>query len=252
MTTVLLIRHGRTSANTAGILAGRSSGVELDSVGHTQVADLSTRLAGVPLRSVVTSPLRRCRQTTAALVAARSPACPVHTEQGLVECGYGDWTGKALKDLSKEKLWATVQTQPSAVRFPNGESMTEMSARAVGSVRGWDARMEGEHGPDAVWAAVSHGDVIKAVLADALGMHLDAFQRILVDPASVSIVRYTASRPYVVTVNSTNADLGTLLQPPPKKARSRRRSDDAPVGGGLGAAGADDPAADDPAAGQPR
>jgi 2,3-bisphosphoglycerate-dependent phosphoglycerate mutase len=243
MTTVLLIRHGRTSANTAGILAGRSSGVELDSVGHTQVAEVGTRLAGVPLRTVVTSPLRRCRQTSAALVAARDSGCPVHTEQGLVECGYGDWTGKALKDLSKEKLWSTVQAQPSAVRFPGGESMTEMSARAVGAIRSWDARMESEHGPDAVWAAVSHGDVIKAVLADALGMHLDAFQRILVDPASVSIVRYTASRPYVVTVNSTNADLGKLLQPPVKKARSRRKTaDDAPVGGGLGAAGPDDPA----------
>jgi probable phosphomutase (TIGR03848 family) len=247
MTTVLLIRHGRTSANTAGILAGRSSGVELDSVGHSQVADVGARLAGVPLRAVVTSPLRRCRQTTQALVGARDAPCPVHVDQGLVECGYGDWTGKTLKELSKEKLWATVQAQPSAVRFPGGESMTEMSARAVSAVRGWDTRMAAEHGPDAVWAAVSHGDVIKAVLADALGMHLDAFQRLLVDPASVSIVRYTASRPYVVTVNSTNADLGKLLTPPPKKPRSRRKAEeDAPVGGGLGAGGAEDPAAEAP------
>ncbi|GAA1433265.1 histidine phosphatase family protein [Microlunatus lacustris] len=243
MTTVLLVRHGRTSANTAGILAGRSSGVELDAVGRTQVADVGVRLAGVPLRGVVTSPLRRCRQTTQALVGARDDACPVHTDAGIIECGYGDWTGKTLKELSQEKLWATVQSQPSAVRFPGGESMTEMSARSVGTIRGWDARMEAEHGPDAVWAAVSHGDVIKAVLADALGMHLDAFQRILVDPASVSIVRYTASRPYVVTVNSTNADLGKLLTPPPTKAAG---SDDAAVGGGLGAGGADDPAAGEP------
>jgi len=240
MTTVLLIRHGRTSANTAGILAGRSSGVELDGVGHRQVADVGTRLAGVPLRTVVTSPLRRCRQTTQAVVAARTEPCPVAVEQALVECGYGDWTGKSLRELAKDKLWATVQAQPSAVRFPGGESMTEMSSRAVTAVRGWDARLTTEHGPDAVWAAVSHGDVIKAVLADALGMHLDAFQRLLVDPASVSIVRYTASRPYVVTVNSTNADLGQLLAPPPKKSRGRRkRSDDAPVGGGLGAAAAE-------------
>jgi probable phosphomutase (TIGR03848 family) len=244
MTTVLLIRHGRTSANTAGILAGRSSGVELDAVGRTQVADVGTRLAGVPLRAVVTSPLRRCRQTTQALVGARAEPCPVHSEQGIIECGYGDWTGKTLKELSGEKLWATVQSQPSAVRFPGGESMTEMSARAVGTIRSWDARMEAEHGADAVWAAVSHGDVIKAVLADALGMHLDAFQRILVDPASVSIVRYTASRPYVVTVNSTNADLGKLLTPPPTKAAGS--DDDAAVGGGLGAGGADDPAAGEP------
>jgi 2,3-bisphosphoglycerate-dependent phosphoglycerate mutase len=94
------------------------------------------------------------------------------------------------------------------------------------------------HGAHAVWAAVSHGDVIKAILADALGMHLDAFQRILVDPASVSIVRYTDSRPYVITTNSTNADLGKLLAPPPrKKTRSRRPAADpgAAVGGGMGA-----------------
>jgi probable phosphomutase (TIGR03848 family) len=238
MTTVLLIRHGRTSANTAGILAGRSSGVELDDVGHRQVIEVGTRLAGVPLRALVTSPLRRCRQTAQAVVAPRADSCPVAVEQGLVECGYGDWTGKSLRELAKDKLWATVQTQPSAVRFPGGESMTEMSSRAVNAVRSWNARLEAEHGPDVVWAAVSHGDVIKAVLADALGMHLDAFQRLLVDPASISIVRYTTSRPYVVTVNSTNADLGQLLTPPPKKPRSRKKpSDDAPVGGGLGAYG---------------
>ncbi len=122
--------------------------------------------------------------------------------------------------------------------------MTEMSSRAVNAVRGWNARMVAEHGPDAVWAAVSHGDVIKAILADALGMHLDAFQRILVDPASVSVVRYTDSRPYVVTVNSTNADLGKLLTPPPAKPAGA--SDDAPVGGGLGAGGGEEPAAAEP------
>ena len=237
MTTVLLIRHGRTSANTAGILAGRSSGVELDEVGHQQVLEAGTRIAGVPLRAVVTSPLRRCRQTAQALVNARSEPLPVSLEQGLVECGYGDWTGKSLRELSKDKLWSTVQQQPSAVRFPGGESMTEMSSRSVGAVRAWDTKLGAEFGPDAVWAAVSHGDVIKAILADALGMHLDAFQRILVDPASISIVRYTASRPYVITLNSTNADLAQAFAPPAKKARRRSTaSDDAPVGGGLGSA----------------
>ncbi len=237
MTTVLLIRHGRTSANTAGILAGRSSGVELDEVGAVQAAAVGERLAGVPLRTVVTSPLRRCRQTTHALLDGRSDAVPVHVEQGLVECGYGEWTGKSLRELSKEKLWSTVQQQPSAVRFPGGESMTEMSSRAIGAIRTWDATLTAEHGADAVWAAVSHGDVIKAILADALGMHLDSFQRILVDPASISIVRYTDTRPYVITVNSTNTDLGTVFKPPAKKpGRRSKPAADAPIGGGLGAA----------------
>ena len=238
MTTVLLIRHGRTSANTAGVLVGRTSGVGLDATGVQQAAEMATRLTGVQLRAIVTSPLRRCRQTAQALIATQSDSCAMAVDQGLVECGYGEWTGKSLRELSKDKLWGAVQQQPSAVRFPGGESMSEMATRAVAAVRAWNERIEAEHGTNAVWAAVSHGDPIKAVLADALGMHLDSFQRIVVDPASISIVRYTAARPYVITANFTTVDLASFLSPPPKKARARRQksSDEAPVGGGLGAA----------------
>jgi probable phosphomutase (TIGR03848 family) len=238
MTTVLLIRHGRTSANTAGLLVGRASGIELDAAGVQQAADLATRLSGVQLRAIVTSPLRRCRQTAQVVIAAQTDSCVYAVEQGLVECGYGEWTGRSLRELSKDKLWGAIQQQPSAVRFPGGESMSEMSTRAVAAVRAWNARMEAEHGTDAVWAAVSHGDLIKAILADALGMHLDSFQRIVVDPASISIVRYTAARPYVITANSTTIDLATFLTPPRKRPRARRPkpSNDVPIGGGLGAA----------------
>ena len=237
MTTVLLIRHGRTSANTAGVLAGRSSGVVLDEVGHRQVAEAAARIAAVPVKAVVTSPLRRCRQTAQALVAAHGNASPILVEQGLVECAYGEWTGKSLRELSKDKLWSAVQQQPSAVRFPGGESMTEMSARAVGAIRSWDGKIGAEHGAGAVWVAVSHGDPIKAILADALGMHLDSFQRIVVDPAAISIVRYTAARPFVITVNSSTADLGAMFAPRPKSRRRRSAPPpDAAVGGGLGSA----------------
>ena len=238
MATVLLVRHGRTAANTAGILAGRSPGVELDDVGRTQAATLGERMAPVPLAILVSSPLRRCRQTQQALVNARAETVPTAVDAGLIECGYGDWTGKSLKELSKEKLWKTVQQQPSAVRFPGGEAMTEMAARAVGAVRSWDDKVSAEHGEDAVWVAVSHGDVIKAILADALGTHLDTFQRILVNPASVSVVRYTETRPYVVTMNSSGSDLASMFPPRKPAAKRARRarsgSDDAPVGGGLG------------------
>jgi probable phosphomutase (TIGR03848 family) len=236
MTTVLLIRHGRTSANTSGVLAGRSSGVELDEVGRRQAAEVGARIAEVPVRAIVSSPLRRCRQTAQALAVARTNQAPVITEQGLIECGYGEWTGKSLRELSKDKLWGAVQQQPSAVRFPGGESMSEMAARATGAIRSWDARIGAEHGADSVWVAVSHGDPIKAILADALGMHLDSFQRIVVDPASISIIRYTDARPYVITVNSTTADLGAIFAPRPKQRRRRPKSADAAVGGGLGAA----------------
>ena len=241
MTTVLLVRHGRSVANTSGILAGRTPGVELDEVGLKQAAEAGQRIAPIPLRALVSSPLHRCRQTAEALQAARSDGLPVVTEDGLVECGYGDWTGRSLKDLSKEKLWKQVQQQPSSVRFPNGESMTEMSSRAISSVRAWDEKLAAEHGDEAVWAAVSHADVIKAIMADALGMHLDSFQRILIDPASVSIVRYTSVRPYVIKVNSTTSELSALFPPAGKKPRSRRtKAPEAPVGGGLGAADAVD------------
>ena len=238
MTTVLLIRHGRTSANTAAVLVGRTSGIGLDATGVQQVAELAARLSGVPLRAIVTSPLRRCRQTAQAVFSAQSDGCAMAVDQNLVECAYGEWTGRPLRELSKDKLWNTVQHQPSAVRFPGGESMSEMSTRAISAIRGWNARLEAEYGAQAVWAAVSHGDIIKAILADALGMHLDSFQRIVVDPASVSIVRYTSARPYLITANSTTLDLGALLSPPPKKRRGRRPKppDDAAVGGGLGAA----------------
>jgi broad specificity phosphatase PhoE len=127
-----------------------------------------------------------------------------------------------------------VQAHPASVVFPDGESMANMSARAVEAVRRWDARVEAEHGPDAVWVAVSHGDVIKAVLADALGMHLDSFQRIVADPASLSVVRYTPLRPFVVTVNSTAGSLAHLRAPARKRRRRTTVSSDAVVGGGAG------------------
>ena len=221
MTTVVLIRHGRTAANTAGILVGRTSGVELDEVGREQAAAVGQRLAEVPLHAIVTSPLRRCRQTAQAILSANKGDPAVAVEQGLVECGYGEWTGKSMRELSKERLWQSVQHQPSAVRFPGGESMSEMSGRAVSAIRSWDRQLAADRGEEVVWVAVSHGDLIKAILADALGMHLDSFQRILVDPAAVSVVRYTPLRPYVITVNSSGADLSGLFHGPRRRPRRR-------------------------------
>jgi probable phosphomutase (TIGR03848 family) len=233
MATLILARHGRTTANVSGVLAGRSKGVHLDERGVEQARSAADRLAGVPLAAVVTSPLERCRETARELVRPQQPRPRVSSERGLLECDYGEWTGRELKTLVKEPMWKTVQQHPSAAVFPGGEAMTAMSSRAVGAVRRWDAALEAEHGPDAVWVAVSHGDVIKAVLADALGIHLDAFQRIVVDPASLSVVRYTPLRPFVVSMNTSAGDL-SHLKPAPKRRRSRAVSSDAAVGGGAG------------------
>ncbi|WP_432560462.1 histidine phosphatase family protein [Granulicoccus sp. GXG6511] len=228
MTTLFLVRHGRSTANTAGILAGRSDGVELDETGREQAVAAGVRLAEVPLVSAIASPILRCRQTTEVMLGDR--AIPTEVDDRLTECDYGDWTGQSLKELAGEDLWKTVQQQPSAAVFPGGEAMTALSARAVAAVRDWDRTLRARHGDHAAWVAVSHGDVIKAILADALGMHLDAFQRIMVDPASVSVIRYTDARPYVVTMNSLSGDLAKLV--PPAEA-----GDDAAVGGGAGVAG---------------
>ena len=236
MATVILVRHGRSSANATGVLAGRTRGVHLDEVGVEQADAAGARLATLPLAAVVTSPLERTRETAKAIAAAQATPSRPQSEKGLLECDYGAWTGRELKTLAKEELWRTVQAHPSAAAFPDGESMAEMAARAVGAVRRWDCRLQGERGAEAVWVAVSHGDVIKAILADALGMHLDAFQRLVVDPGSCSVVRYTPLRPFVLSMNTTEGDLGHL-RPAPRSKRRRRAGSDAAVGGGAGSAG---------------
>ncbi|MFJ6456044.1 histidine phosphatase family protein [Paenarthrobacter sp. NPDC091669] len=226
MATVLLVRHGRTTANATGLLAGRTVGVSLDQTGREQAALAADRLAAVPLVGVVTSPLERCRETAELILAhqAGSPHAPVEID--ITECDYGKWQGRMLSELATEDLWPVVQTQPSAVVFPGGESMAAMQARSVAAIRRHDAAFEAEHGPGAVWVAVSHGDIIKSILADALGMHLDLFQRINVGPASVSIVRYGADRPSVYATNTDAGDLSWLS--------NGIHSGDAPVGGGAG------------------
>jgi len=233
MATLILARHGRTTANATGVLAGRSKGVHLDDLGVKQAQAAAERLAGVPLAAVVTSPLERCRETAREVVRRQESTPKASSERGLLECDYGSWTGRELKTLAKEPMWRTVQSHPSAAVFPDGESMADMSSRAISTIRRWDAKVEAEHGGDAVWVAVSHGDVIKAILADALGIHLDAFQRIMVDPASLSVVRYTPLRPFVVSMNTNAGDL-SHLKPPAKKRRTRKLSSDAAVGGGAG------------------
>lgn len=230
MSTLLLVRHGLT-AQTGPVLSGRTPGIRLDERGQAQAAALAARVAVLPLSAIVTSPLERCVDTaeyvrTAQREAGRDPDW--QTEERLIECGYGDWTGRPIKDLAKDPVWKVVQTQPSAARFPNGESIAEMSARAVAAVRDWDARL----GADAVWVACTHGDIIKAVLADALGLHLDHFQRIVPDPASVSVIRYTQTRPYVLRSNDVGGDLSAFV-PPRRKGRHRKHTE-ATVGGGAG------------------
>ena len=233
MTTLILLRHGRSAANAAGVLAGRTPGVELDEVGLAQALKMVDRLAGVPVAEIVCSPMVRCEQTVAPLAKDRG-LTPV-SEPELAEVDYGSWTGAELKTLFKEPLWKVVQAHPSAAVFPGGEGLAGMQARAVAAVRRHGARIAAEHGPTAVWLACTHGDVIKAVLADALATHLDNFQRIVVDPSSISVVHYTDTRPFVARVNDLGGDVAGLIPPKPKRRRrTAARSSDAVVGGTTG------------------
>ena len=227
MTLVLLVRHGLTGA-TGSVLAGRTPGIPLDDRGREQAAALAARLASVPLDALVTSPVQRCRETADAIAAARNghPVAVTEDEQ-FAEVRYGDWTGKPLRRLVRDPLWRAVQAHPSAVRFPgaDGEAMADVQHRAVRAVRDWNTRL----GRDAVYLICSHGDVIKSVIADCLGMHLDMFQRISADPCSLSVIRYTPLRPFLLRMNDTGGSVTSLIRP----ARAGRDSA-AVIGGGAG------------------
>jgi probable phosphomutase (TIGR03848 family) len=233
MATVILLRHGRTSANASGTLAGRTRGVHLDDVGRTQAERAGERLGAVALAELVTSPLERCKETIKAVAAAQAATSQIHTDKALTECDYGKWQGRKLRELARLALWKTVQSNPSAVTFPGGESLPQMQARAVHAVRRRDAAVTAVHGGDAVWLAVSHGDVIKSVIADALGMHLDLFQRIHVDPGAISVIRYTDTRPYVLASNTHEGDLSWLAPRSRAQGRGGGRSG-GPSGPGSG------------------
>ncbi|MFG2647706.1 histidine phosphatase family protein [Streptomyces sp. NPDC048436] len=227
MPTLILVRHGRSTANTAGLLAGWTPGVALDERGAAQAAALPGRLAELPLAEVVTSPLQRCQETVAPLLAAR-PGLRSHTEERIGECHYGDWSGRKLAELSGEPLMEVVQQHPSAAAFPGGESMRAMQTRAAEAVREWNARVERDHGSDAVYLMCSHGDIIKSLVADAIGLHLDLFQRISVEPCSVTAIRFTRLRPFLVRLGDTG-DFGSLAP------RAEPSGGDAAVGGDAGA-----------------
>ncbi|MFE6688782.1 histidine phosphatase family protein [Streptomyces sp. NPDC057743] len=232
MPTLILVRHGRSTANTAGVLAGRTPNVALDERGAAQAAALPGRLAGIPLAVAVTSPLQRCRETLAPLLDAR-PGLRLAPDERISECDYGDWTGRKLAELADEPLMEAVQQHPTAAAFPGGEAMREMQDRAVAAVRDWNARVEESDGAEATYLMCSHGDIIKSLVADALGMHLDLFQRISVEPCSVTVIRYTRLRPYLVRLGDTG-DLASLV--PREDGDGSGSERDAAIGGGAGAA----------------
>ena len=201
-TTVLLVRHGQTPT-TGTTLPGRARGLHLADTGRAQAANAAERIAKLAkVTAVYASPLERTRETAAPI--AKSLGLRVVVDKGLLECDFGEWTGAKLSDLRKRPEWKTVQQYPSGFRFPEGESFAEMQVRMTATLARLAARHRGE-----TIVAVSHADPIKAALADALGTHLDLFQRIVISPCSVTAIWYSTGGPAVLTANSTG-DLTAL------------------------------------------
>jgi probable phosphomutase (TIGR03848 family) len=201
-TLILFVRHGQTGT-TGKVLPGRAPGLHLAEEGRAQAKGVAERIAKLKkVDAVYSSPLERARETAAPIATARG--LKVRVDRSLVECDFGEWTGGELKALAKKPEWGTVQRYPSGFRFPGGESFVDMSARICDAA----VKLRDRH-PGGVVVAVSHADPIKAAVADALGTHLDLFQRIVISTCSVTAIMYGSGGPAVLTVNHTG-DLAGL------------------------------------------
>jgi probable phosphomutase (TIGR03848 family) len=210
MRRLLLLRHAVTE-HTGARLSGWTPGLHLSEDGRGQAKALAERLGPVPIDALYASPLERCQETAGVVADARG--LKVETLDEVGEVRYGDWTGRELKELARQPLWKVVQATPSAARFPDGESIFEMQARAVLAVE----RLREAHQGQTV-AVCSHADVIKAVACHYLGNHLDLFQRRVVSPASVTACAI-GPVPYLGRLNDPG---GTADVAPPKRRRRRR------------------------------
>jgi len=212
MTRILLIRHAHSVANQRGILAGRADGVVLTEQGVSQSEDLAKRLTGSEISKVHISPLERCHLTIAPLVKSipSRDRPKIVVSEDLSEVDYGKWTGKKLSALYREKLWKVVQNRPSAMYFPAGEGLAQVQVRAMRAVH--SAATEG-----GLQVLVSHGDVIKSIVAAVLGTHLDNFQKIVIDPASITVLDFDGTDFRVLTLNNTSTPIAEFAKPSAKK-----------------------------------
>ena len=204
MSLVVLVRHAHSQANAAGILSGRRPNIALSEKGRTQAQELAIRLGELKVKELRVSPLQRCVETIDPWVSTKSRIRRIE-DHGITEVDYGKWSGRTLRSLSREKLWKIVQENPSRVFFPDGEGMANMQARAIESMH----LALSSTGTGAV-VMVSHGDVIKALVAANLGMRLDDFQRIIIDPASVTVFDFSSKTPRLLLLNDSHSNIGDL------------------------------------------
>lgn len=220
MTTILLVRHGENDWVKKHRLAGWIEGIHLNENGRQQAAAAAERLAPLPVKAIYSSPVLRCQET--ADFIATTLDLPVHLLETVGEVRYGEWEGKKIKKLAKKKEWFTVQFFPSRMRFPGGDSLRGVQMRGVEAIE----TLAQSHDDQDIIVVVSHADLIKLVLAYYLGVHIDLFQRIIVSPASVSVLHLSGNG--MVRIGRINDD-GPLQAPPkpeaPKKEEKTEKSD---------------------------
>lgn len=200
MTIIYLIRHATNQFVDEGKLAGRITGVHLNELGQAQAKALAVSLSSTKLKAIYTSPLERAVETAAPI--AKNQGRPLIKRKGLAEIRYGRWEGKSLKTLRRRKLWHVVQATPSLARFPEGESFPEAQARIVNEV---EVLRQKHPTPKAKIALVSHADMIKLAIAHYVGLPLDLFQRLIVNPASISILAIGKRGSRLLRLNDTIA-----------------------------------------------
>ena len=232
MTRIVLLRHAHSLANAKAILAGRAPGVDLSDRGHKESQDVAKRLKEINFSLIRVSPMERCAQTIEPLLAqlskSREAKPIVEVESDLVEVDYGKWTGRKLAILSRDKAWKVVQNTPSAMYFPGGEGLLDVQARAMRALNS-AANTPGKGAK----LLVSHGDVIKSIVASVLGTHLDHFQKIVIDPASLTVLDFNGVDYRVLTLNSTTAPISAFL----KEDSFKKKGVTALLGGGSGRKG---------------
>jgi len=223
VTTVILLRHAHSVANEKGILAGRASGVSLSTKGIEQAALLSSRLGNARFKDIRISPLERCLATIEPWLQSQDAALrkKILIDPNISEVDYGDWTGKKLLALSLRKEWRVVQNTPSKMMFPNGEGLLQVQQRAETALH-----QSIKKAGSGVSLIVSHGDVIKSLIATALELDLDKFQKIVIDPASISVLDFNKGNFRLLHLNDLKTNFEYLSQ--------NKRSDKTLVGGGPG------------------
>jgi probable phosphomutase (TIGR03848 family) len=218
---LVFIRHAHSTANDAGILSGQLPGISLSKKGRKQAQDLVDRIGASSFDSVRVSPMQRCEETIAPWINSHYSRGmkSYQIDESLIEMDYGSWSGRKLSSLSREKMWKQIQERPSTVQFPQGERMKAMQKRALTSIS--DALLEKKNGTHLF---VSHGDVLKAVVASLLKMKLDDFQTLVIDPASVTVIDFDGVKSRLLAFNDTHSPIAPLT--------SMEKSTKALLGGG--------------------